>query len=234
MDEAPLASASVSTSAEYESLQQTAVAFSEEQATVQHFARELHDAFAAAITRRDHLMSEWREALHCYDVVPTSETLARCHVFARDLQAMDACLDQLTDLRRDVSQHRQQLRRESSRTAIRVVRARRMLDRALFEVTAVSTVSAVNAVEATEDTQSLFHDMRELLTVAVLAAGRLNVNDPTPRMSRAHAALMRSLTGLTEDLDVLDPLPTAALPRLALVPMLVPVPPVENALLPGT
>lgn len=233
MDEATLAPASAPGST-YESLQQIAVALSEEQAMVQHFARELHDAFATAITRRDHLMSEWREALHCYDAVPTPETLARCRVFARDLQAMDACLDQLTDLRRDVSQHRQQLRRETSRTAIRVVRARRMLDRALFEVSAVSAVSAVNAVGATEDTQSLFHDMRELLTVAVLAAGRLNVNDPTPRMSRAHAALIRSLTGLTEDLNVLDPLPTEALPRLALVPMPVPVPPVENALLPGT
>jgi len=230
MDEATLAPAPAPVST-YESLQQIAVALSEEQATVQHFARELHDAFATAITRRDHLMSEWREALHCYDAVPIPETLARCRMFARDLQAMDACLDQLTDLRRDVSQHRQQLRRESSRTAIRVVRARRMLDRALFEVSAVSTV---NAVGATEDTQSLFHDMRELLTVAVLAAGRLNVNDPTPRMSRAHAALIRSLTGLTEDLNVLDPLPTEALPRLALVPMPVPVPPVENALLPGT
>lgn len=218
-------------SEDYLSLQQHAGDLTREQAELRRLTKDLHAEFAAAMAERDVLLNEWRGALRRHDVAPAEGTLSECQDLARVVRVTDARLIELAAMRRDVRQYRRKLRRDASRASIHVVRARRSLDRVLFDL---PPASAPAELIGEAETPSFFHDMREHLTVSVLAAGKLGTFGLTPRAARYHDSLIRGLTGLTEDLDVLDPVQIDARPRPTLTLLPPPTPPTESAPIPGT
>lgn len=221
-------------SEEYLSFQQTAVHLAGEQVALRQTSKELHAEFVAAVAARDILLAEWRDALHVYDCAPSAETACQCQGLARAVCGTDSRLVALTTMRRDIAQQRRVLRHAASRATIHALRARRALDESLFEVAPTSTDGAHGGKQAGKaEVRAFFHDMREHLTVAVLAAGKLGTSALPPRVARFHTLLIRGLTGLTEDLEVLDPVPAVDLrPTLTLLPR--PVPPPESTPIPGT
>ena len=218
-------------SGEYALRQDLAVHLAGEGAALRHTAKELHAEFAAAMAARDALLAEWHGALHRHDDAQSADTARQCQGLAQAVRDTDAELVTLTTARRGVSRQCRVLRHETSRATIHARRARRALDASLFVNRTQTPADARHGGKA--ETRSFFHDMREHLTIAVLAAGRLGEFALSPRITHVHSLLIRGLTGLTEDLDVLDPVPAVACrPALTLLPR--PVSPPESTPIPGT
>jgi len=217
-------------SEEYLSFQQTAVYLAGEQAALRYTTKELHAEFAAAMAARVVLLAEWHGALDTHDRAPSAQTARQSQGLAWTVRGADARLTALATVRRDVSRQRRVLRHEASRATIHALRARRVLDESLFEV--ATPPPDTDQEGKAETLQSFLHDMREHLTVAVLAAGKLATPALSPRIAHVHGLLIRGLMGLTEDLDVLDPMPVVpSRPTLTLLPRTVPPP--ESTTIPG-
>ncbi len=93
-----------------------------------------------------------------------------------------------------------------NRPHLRVLR--RQVDEALFAPLSPALDAPAPLLDAPlpdDEIAHFFHDMRNNVQAAILAAAGLTRDLPPERRERYLRALCRSLTNLTEDLNVLDP-----------------------------
>lgn len=142
----------------------------------------------------------------------------------RDEALFDAYLTaQQTATRRTVAERGRLLRGGYSRARPHLRVLRRQLDDALFAPPLPAPDAPASFPADEEELAYFFHDVRNNLQAAILAAAALERDLSPERRERSLHALRRALTNLTEDVDILDAVESysqlPARPALALVPL---------------
>lgn len=201
---------------EYMTVQHAAVSLGQERETLHQLTCALHAEFAAAAARYDCLLAEW-QAVVAHSAASPADAAATCGELHAWAHASGDEMAALTVARRASGERNRRLRGNGSRNRLRVLRRR--LDRVLFDPPPVSSQPSP-AHDNREEITHFFHDMRDHLQMAVLAAAGLRRDLPPASIERCHRALERGLIGLIENLEALDPvedrLPSR--PMLTLVP----------------
>lgn len=161
--------------------------------------------FAAITERCDTLIAQWG-AVSAPE--PDADTAPdRRRALARELHAHCTEMARAIDARRAVDAHGHALSLEWYAVQQRVRNLRRSLDRELFGARRIERQDADDApVPDDIDAMTLLlHEMRTHLTMALLAADRLNRAPRSARDARFVQYLLTGLALLQRDLDILDP-----------------------------
>jgi hypothetical protein len=192
---------------ELEAFQHDIVQLSQEQAARAARDDTLRADFAAITARCDTLIGQW-SAVAAHDAAEaTNDTSAqRRRELARELHAHCTEMIQAIEVRRAMEAQGHALYVEWFTVERRVRRLRQSLDRELFGGMHPRTERSDD--EHTDDIDAktlLLHEMRTHLTMALLAADRLNRSPHSVRSARFIDYLMTGLALLQRDLDILDP-----------------------------
>lgn len=202
----------------YLTAQYGAVLWEHEREAVREQAHTLYTAFAAACERYDRLLAEWQAVL-AHHAVSAHEATERADVLTAQVAAQGEAMGKMIVARRAKGNRSRHLRGNDCRSRVHLRVLRRQLDNALFASLPAPDAPAPLPADG-EDIAYFFHDMRNNLQRAILAAAGMARDLPPDRRERYLRTLRRALTNLTEDLHVLDPVEShSQLPaRPALVP----------------
>lgn len=163
--------------------------------------------FAAITERCDTLIARWSTVAAPEPDADTTPVADRRRDLARELHAHCAEMARAIDARRAVDAHGHALYLEWYAVQQRVRKLRQSLDRELFGARRIEREHA-GAASVPDDIDAmtlLLHEMRTHLTMALLAADRLNRAPRSASDARFSHYLMTGLALLQRDLDILDP-----------------------------